>query len=139
MDMSRIDFAAIKNTTEIWQITASDDVAHNFHVHDVQFQVLALDGAAPPPELRGWKDTIFMPPNRSARLALRISDHADPTAPYMYHCHLLAHEDQGLMGQFVVVEAGQRAGTSANDDTTGASGDRPVVRTSRRWQCEVRS
>jgi FtsP/CotA-like multicopper oxidase with cupredoxin domain len=38
---------------------------------------------------------------------MRFTDYADPTAPYMFHCHLLRHEDDGMMGQFVMVEPGQ--------------------------------
>ena len=38
-------------------------------------------------------------------------DDTDPDTPYMYHCHLLFHEDRGMMGQFVVVAPGQSAGT----------------------------
>jgi FtsP/CotA-like multicopper oxidase with cupredoxin domain len=41
---------------------------------------------------------------------LRFGDHTDPDLPFMFHCHLLRHEDQGMMGQFVVVEAGEQAG-----------------------------
>ena len=52
-----------------------------------------------------------MSPGGSVRLALRFTDYADPDTPYMYHCHLLQHEDAGMMGQFVVVEPGQEAGT----------------------------
>lgn len=44
------------------------------------------------------------------KLAMRFDGPADPDTPYMYHCHLLYHEDQGMMGQFVVVEKGQQAG-----------------------------
>ena len=38
-------------------------------------------------------------------MALRLSftDYADPVLPYMYHCHILEHEDAGMMGQFTVV------------------------------------
>ncbi|WP_370738508.1 multicopper oxidase domain-containing protein [Streptomyces sp. EN27] len=43
-------------------------------------------------------------------IALRFDGPSDPDVPYMYHCHLLSHEDDGMMGQFVVVEKGQRAG-----------------------------
>jgi FtsP/CotA-like multicopper oxidase with cupredoxin domain len=108
-DMGRIDFAATRGTTEVWEVTANDG-PHNFHVHDVQFQVLTVDGERPPPELRGWKDTVHTPPGVPIRIALRFRDHSDPDAPYMYHCHVLYHEDQGLMGQFVVVEPGQAPG-----------------------------
>ena len=42
---------------------------------------------------------------------MRFSDYADPDTPYMYHCHLLHHEDSGMMGQFVVVPPGEEADT----------------------------
>jgi len=95
---------------EIWEITADDGAPHNFHVHDAQFQVLTIGGAPPPESLRGWKDTVHTPPNTPVRLALRFHDHTDWRTPYMYHCHLLQHEDQGLMGQFVILEPGDRLG-----------------------------
>ena len=110
MNLGRIDFAVTRDTTEIWEITKQDGTPHNFHVHDVQFQVLSVAGREPPPELRGWKDTILLEVRREVRIIARFADHADPNMPYMYHCHLLYHEDQGMMGQFVVVEPGQRPG-----------------------------
>jgi suppressor of ftsI len=82
---------------------------HSFHVHDVQFRIASIDGEAPPRELAGWKDTIFARPETEYELILRFEDYADRDTPYMYHCHLLWHEDQGMMGQFAVVEPGQRA------------------------------
>jgi hypothetical protein len=42
---------------------------------------------------------------------MHFADYTDPNAPYMYHCHMLWHEDRGMMGQFVVVKPGQQAGT----------------------------
>lgn len=111
MDMSRVDATVVKDTTEVWEITNRDGQPHSFHVHDVQFQVLTVGGAAPPPELRGWKDTIFLRPNTPFRIIMRFTDYADPDTPYMFHCHVLFHEDQGMMGQFVVVNPGQQAGT----------------------------
>jgi FtsP/CotA-like multicopper oxidase with cupredoxin domain len=83
---------------------------HNFHIHDVQFRVLAVDDGPPSPALAGPKDTVFLPPNRAVRVAMRFDGPADPDTPYMYHCHLLWHEDLGMMGQFVVVDPGQEAG-----------------------------
>nr|WP_296766718.1 multicopper oxidase domain-containing protein [Rhodococcus sp. (in: high G+C Gram-positive bacteria)] len=107
MDMARIDFASVVDTIEVWNVTNVDNWPHNFHVHDAQFQIIDIDGSPPPPELAGWKDTVYTPPGRRIRLALRLSKYADSTQPYMYHCHLLMHEDQGMMGQFVVVEPGR--------------------------------
>ncbi|MGH3355715.1 MAG: multicopper oxidase family protein [Nocardioidaceae bacterium] len=110
MDMSRIDETVELGTTEVWEVHNRDGEQHSFHVHDVQFQVLSIDGATPPPELAGWKDTMFVRPGTTIKVAMRFTDYADPDTPYMYHCHLLMHEDQGMMGQFVVVEPGASAG-----------------------------
>jgi FtsP/CotA-like multicopper oxidase with cupredoxin domain len=85
-------------------VTNRNPFPHNFHVHDVQFEVLGIDGAPPPPELAGRKDTVYLEPRRDYRLIMRFADYADDKVPYMYHCHLLLHEDEGLMGQFLVVD-----------------------------------
>jgi FtsP/CotA-like multicopper oxidase with cupredoxin domain len=116
MDMSRIDETIELGDTEVWKVTNSDGEYHNFHVHDVQFEVLSVAGREPPPELAGWKDTIYLAPGLTVRLAMQFTDYADPDTPYMYHCHLLQHEDNGMMGQFVVVEPGEQARTPPHAD-----------------------
>jgi FtsP/CotA-like multicopper oxidase with cupredoxin domain len=110
MRMDRIDMTVTRGRTEVWTLRNQDGVQHNFHVHDVQFRVLDVDGRRPPPELRGRKDTVYVPFGRTVRIALRFDVRSDPRTPYMYHCHLLYHEDTGMMGQFVVVEPGGKAG-----------------------------
>ncbi|GAB3659111.1 multicopper oxidase domain-containing protein [Glycomyces tarimensis] len=110
MDMHRIDFGVREGTTEVWEVSNSDGFLHNFHVHDVQFQVLTVDGEAPPPHLSGWKDTVQLEPQVPYRLAMRFSDYTDPNMPYMFHCHILLHEDSGMMGQFVVLGEGEEVG-----------------------------
>ncbi|KQZ84381.1 copper oxidase [Microbacterium sp. Root166] len=107
MDLGRADFTATVDTSEIWTVRNENPLPHSFHVHDTQFRVLSVDGADPPARLSGWKDTIALEWNREYRLLVRFEDYADATTPYMYHCHLLWHEDQGMMGQFLVVEPGQ--------------------------------
>ncbi|MGY1580934.1 multicopper oxidase family protein [Streptomyces sp. MN13] len=113
MAMNRVDETVVRGTTETWTVRNANGMPHNFHVHDVQFRVLEVNGEAPPPELRGPKDTVFLPHGTTMKLALRFDGPADPDTPYMYHCHLLYHEDEGMMGQFVVVEKGGRAGDVA--------------------------
>ncbi|MEV0246335.1 multicopper oxidase domain-containing protein [Nocardia sp. NPDC050712] len=108
MDMNRIDFTVAPESTEVWTVRNIDNWPHNFHVHDVQFQITDIDGAAPPPELAGWKDTVYTRPGSEYTLVMRFSGHTDPTYPYMYHCHLLLHEDHGMMGQFLALAPGQR-------------------------------
>jgi FtsP/CotA-like multicopper oxidase with cupredoxin domain len=102
MSMERVDVTATLGTTEIWEIANLDGAPHNFHVHDVQFQVLGADVPA-------WKDTVFATPGETVRIILRFADYTDPGVPYMFHCHLMYHEDQGMMGQFVVVKPGETA------------------------------
>ena len=106
MDLDRVDEVVTVDTTEVWEVRNTDGNPHSFHPHLVHFAVLDIDGDPPPPELAGWKDTIYVPPNTTIRIVARFDDHADPTTPYMFHCHVLAHEDDGMMGQFVVVEPG---------------------------------
>lgn len=123
MDMGRIDEVVTLGTTETWVVANGMGMPHNFHIHDVQFQVESVGGEPPGQELGGWKDTIYLEPEVEYRLTLRFEDYSDPDLPYMYHCHLLAHEDSGMMGQFVVVKPGERAGTPPpHDDGSGASG-----------------
>jgi blue copper oxidase len=107
MDMDRIDETVTAGTTEIWEATNTAAIPHNLHVHGVRFQVLQVGGDPPPPELAGWKDTVYLPPQVPVRTVMRFGGYTDPVRPYMYHCHLLFHEDFGMMGQYVVVEPGQ--------------------------------
>lgn len=107
MDMNRIDFCATVGVDELWEIRNVDNWPHNFHVHDAQFRIVDIDGAPPPPELAGYKDTVYAPPGQRIRLVIRFADYTDPTYPYMYHCHLAMHEDQGMMGQFLVLAPGE--------------------------------
>ncbi|MGW0819744.1 multicopper oxidase family protein [Streptomyces sp. NPDC002845] len=119
MAMDRVDETVTRGTTEVWTVRNNNGMPHNFHVHDVQFRVLDVNGETPPPALRGPKDTVFIPDGTTMRVALRFDGPADPDTPYMYHCHLLYHEDRGMMGQFVVVEKGQRAGIPAGHEAHG--------------------
>jgi FtsP/CotA-like multicopper oxidase with cupredoxin domain len=131
MDMERIDTVVSVDTTEVWEVENGHGQPHTFHVHDVQFQVLDVDGEDPPPERSGWKDTIPLPPGVRVRLIMRFEDYADPDSPYMYHCHLLRHEDEGMMAQFVVVESGEVPGEAIASGTNRV--DRmPVARLFRR-------
>ncbi|MGC2941374.1 multicopper oxidase family protein [Brevibacterium sp. FAM 24638] len=107
MDMGRIDEVVQVGDTEVWEVRSNQPIPHSFHIHDVQFEVLDVDGEAPPVEMSGRKDTIYLEPNRDYRLLMRFEDFTNPHLPYMYHCHMLLHEDEGMMGQFVVIDPDQ--------------------------------
>ena len=103
MDMKRIDERVEKNTTEIWRIENVSMMAHPFHMHDVQFQILDRDGKPPTANERGRKDVVLVNSGEVVRIIMRFEDYADEKYPFMYHCHILEHEDAGMMGQFLVV------------------------------------
>ena len=91
------------NTTEIWELTNTSPMMHPFHVHNGQFQILDRGGYPPPDNELGWKDTVKVEPDELVRIIMRFTDFRDEENPYMYHCHILEHEDRGMMGQFLVV------------------------------------
>jgi FtsP/CotA-like multicopper oxidase with cupredoxin domain len=97
-DMTRIDVETRRGTMEIWRI-GGQMMAHPFHVHGTQFQVLSLAGRPPPPHLRGWKDTVLVAPE--AEILVPFAQEASRSFPFMFHCHILEHEDAGMMGQYV--------------------------------------
>jgi bilirubin oxidase len=104
MDMNRIDETVRLGDTEIWTIHNNAVMAHPFHIHDIQFLILDRDGKAPSAGEAGWKDTVLVFPRETVRVISRFEDFADPKIPYMYHCHILEHEDAGMMGQFLVIK-----------------------------------
>jgi len=89
--------------TELWNIVNRSGATHMFHIHDIEFQIVDRNGAPPPDNELGWKDTVMVRPGETARVIMTFEDFADPNTPYMFHCHFLNHEDGGMMGQFVVV------------------------------------
>jgi blue copper oxidase len=91
------------DTIEVWNLVNQSNDTHAFHVHDIQFQILHRNGAFPEANESGQKDTVVVHPDEAVSIIMRFTDYADPDTPYMYHCHLLNHEDNGMMGQFVVV------------------------------------
>jgi blue copper oxidase len=90
------------NNTEIWEIASTSVFGHPFHIHDVEFNILSINGAAPPAAQAGWKDVVFIPSRQTVRFIAKFDDFADKLHPFMYHCHISLHEDEGMMGQFIV-------------------------------------
>jgi bilirubin oxidase len=101
-DMTRIDYHIPLDNVEIWQLTSTSNFSHPFHIHDVEFSILDINGAAPPPEQQGWKDVVMVPAHQTIRFIAKFNDYADSLKPYMFHCHIAGHEDANMMGQFVV-------------------------------------
>jgi bilirubin oxidase len=92
-DANRVDFAARLGETEIWQLENPLAMDHPFHLHGFQFQVLERNGAPEP--FPAWKDTVNVPKGEMVRFVVQYADYP---GKWMYHCHILDHEDRGMMG-----------------------------------------
>ena len=102
MDMNRIDEKVKKDTFEIWEIENPSPRPHPFHVHGTGFKILSRDNSAPLINETGLKDTVLVYPRERVRILVVFRKLATEQRPYMYHCHILEHEDAGMMGQFTV-------------------------------------
>ncbi len=105
---NRVDAYPQVGTTEIWELANISKVGHPIHIHDVMWQILDVNGKPPGPHDAGWKDTFKIPPNGTVRVIGRFDDYVgdinDIKSAYMMHCHILEHEDNAMMMQFIVVE-----------------------------------
>jgi blue copper oxidase len=103
-DMLTTNMVVKLGDTEAWTISNDRVFGHSFHVHDVQFKIIARSNGPVEPYEQGWKDTLYVPKSTSATFIAKFDDFASDADPYMYHCHMSNHEDMGLMGQFIVSE-----------------------------------
>jgi FtsP/CotA-like multicopper oxidase with cupredoxin domain len=96
-DMRRIDQRVQLGDVEIWEVSG-DMMRHPFHMHGVHFEVLSRDGRAPDLADQGRRDTMLV--RDPVELLVQFTQPATE-APFMYHCHVLEHEDHGMMGQYL--------------------------------------
>lgn len=97
-DPNRIDQTVQLGATEEWVVRNSSNEWHPFHIHINDFQVMTIDGQ---PQSPHYKDTIPVPPQGEVVVRTRFLDF---TGKFVYHCHILAHEDAGMMGVVEVVD-----------------------------------
>ena len=101
-DMNKPMFAAAKGQHERWVISGQGDMMlHPFHIHGTQFRILSENGKAPAAHRTGWKDTVRVEGGVSEVL-VKFDHDAPKEHAYMAHCHLLEHEDTGMMLGFTV-------------------------------------
>lgn len=105
LQLSQFAQTAIHTTlgnTEVWNISNQTGSEHYFHMHDVQFQILSIGGSAPPATEAGWKDTVLVQGHQTVQIVMQFLDYADANNAYMLHCHIVTHEDEGMMATFYV-------------------------------------
>lgn len=92
-DPQRIDTRIVLDTIEDWEIINTGMMDHPFHLHTNPFQVISRNGEAV--RDRAWKDTVLVPREEKVRIRIPFRDFAGKT---VYHCHILDHEELGMMG-----------------------------------------
>lgn len=116
-DMMTMNFDVQLGDTERWEITNQSPIGHPFHVHNTPFYILDRGGVPPAAYEAGLKDVVFVPAMGSVRIMMQFLDFSHPEIPYMYHCHMLTHEDGGMMGQFRVLDPAASVGKAPTDPT----------------------
>lgn len=89
----RIDTSVRLSDTEEWELVNDGVMDHPFHVHINPFQVISRNGSPEP--WRAWRDVVLVRPGETVRIRTRFDDFAGRT---VYHCHILDHEELGMMG-----------------------------------------
>ncbi|HEU0274372.1 MAG TPA: multicopper oxidase domain-containing protein [Candidatus Udaeobacter sp.] len=99
-DPNRVDARPVLGTTEKWVFTNPTGQVHTVHVHDVSQQCISRDGGACYP-YETMKETWYLDPGETVEVKLKFTDHI---GMYMLHCHIVEHEDDGMMTQFEVIQ-----------------------------------
>lgn len=108
----------VLDSTEIWEFLNTTDDSHPIHLHLVRFQILDRrpididdyiyghkvtyvgDAVLPEPNEAGWKDTVVVTPGSSTRIIAKFEGYP---GRYVWHCHILEHEDNEMMRPYEVV------------------------------------
>ncbi len=98
-DINRIDNHVPFGALEQWTITNLSESVHPMHVHGVQFQIVNPTQ----PSEGGWKDVVRIESFATVQVLLRFTEY---TGIYLIHCHILEHEDMGMMSNFQVEQSG---------------------------------
>jgi FtsP/CotA-like multicopper oxidase with cupredoxin domain len=97
-DHNRVDTTAQLGTLEEWAIRNDSQEVHSFHIHQGAFQVMSVNGV--PYQAQGWQDTVALPMGEEVVIRKPFRDF---TGKWVYHCHVLSHEDKGMMAVVEVV------------------------------------
>lgn len=99
-DPGRVTLTSRRNEVELWSIENRTDMEHPFHLHGTQFQVIERErgGAKIPEPYLAWRDTVNVQPDE----IVRIATVQNKAGERMFHCHILEHEDLGMMGTLKV-------------------------------------
>ena len=93
-DMDRVDTTVNLGDVEGWTIRNASDEMHTFHIHQLDFQVVEVDGRQVP--FIGVQDNVNVPVGGVVKILVSFTDPVI-VGKFVYHCHILSHEDKGMM------------------------------------------
>jgi FtsP/CotA-like multicopper oxidase with cupredoxin domain len=104
---------------EDWTIENQTGEVHEFHIHQIHFQVIAIDGKPVPVAQRQWRDTYQVGywdgvSKKYPSITVRMDFRGAVEGEFVYHCHILDHEDAGMMANILVKRAPQPPKNSAS-------------------------
>ena len=120
-DPKRVVLKVTRGATQMWELRNPTNVTHFIHIHEEQWRTVLRDGKAPPAWERGLEDTWRLDPGERVRVVAKFTDYL---GVFMIHCHMLDHEDDGLMAQFAVVDSSGRLPSGYRYEPAGG----PVAR-----------
>src|SRR5699024_5714997 len=100
-EMMRVDQKVPRGALEVWEFTNNTmmPMPHPMHIHATRFKVLERSGGELSPHERGWKDTVLVGADETVRVLTKFDA---PKGLYVFHCHNLEHEDNGMMANFEI-------------------------------------
>lgn len=98
-DPSKIDVVPVLGTVEQWRLVNKSNEDHPFHIHINDFQVMSVNDK--PYDAHGLQDVVVIPKN-GGNVVIR-NPFADFTGEFVFHCHIVGHEDAGMMQSVEVV------------------------------------
>jgi FtsP/CotA-like multicopper oxidase with cupredoxin domain len=102
-----------QGAVEDWTIENHSQEVHEFHIHQIHFQLIAINGVRVSPEQRQWYDTYQVPyysgTGKYPSITVRMDFRGAVPGEFVYHCHILDHEDGGMMANILVLPRGGNA------------------------------
>lgn len=117
-DPNRTDFTGQLNTVQEWTVQNNSDEAHSFHVHTNDFQVMSKNGV--PQAFYGYQDTVDVAPRGNIVVRTSFEDYTGKT---VLHCHILNHEDKGMMSVLEIVDGPDAPRTGKGPAASGPRKD----------------
>jgi spore coat protein A len=102
-DHMRVDATVELGSVQRWLLVNTSPLTHFIHLHEEAWRTVSRNGQPPPAWEAGYQDTWRLDPGDTVEVAAKVTDHL---GPFLIHCHMLDHEDHGMMATFVVVKPG---------------------------------